>query len=93
MVVGATRARAEKALRRAAGQLVALGLVAGDAHFEAAFLAADLLHARGFVGHRGGMAVGFHQQQRLAIQRQADLGVILHAMDGGAVQEFRGCRE
>ena len=35
------------------------------------------------------MAVGFHQQQRLAIQRQADLGEVLDAMDRGAVEELQ----
>ena len=35
------------------------------------------------------MAVGLHQQQRLAIQRQADFGVVLDATDGRAVQKLQ----
>ena len=42
-----------------------------------------------FVGHGGGMAVGFHEQQRLAIERQADLRVILHAADRHAVEKLQ----
>ena len=89
MVVGATRARAEKALRRAVASLSASASSLAPRALPAAFFAADLFHARGFVGHGGGMAVGFHQQQRLAIQRQADFGVVLDAMNGGAVQELQ----
>ena len=36
-----------------------------------------------------GMAVGLHEQQRLAIERQADLGEVLDAVDGGAVEELQ----
>ena len=36
------------------------------------------------------MPVRFHEQHRLGIQRQADLGVFLHALDGHPVQKLQG---
>ena len=35
------------------------------------------------------MPVGFHQQQRFAIQGQANLREILNAMDRGSIQKFQ----
>ena len=47
-------------------------IVAGAADVAGTVGQRDLLHLRGFVGDCGGVAVGLHQQQCLAVERQAD---------------------
>ena len=35
------------------------------------------------------MAVSLHEEERFGVQRQANFGVIFHAMDGHAIQELQ----
>ncbi len=92
MVVGRRRASAANALRRAAASCRRLGLVARGADVAGAMLARDRLHARRFVRDRRRMAVGFHQQHGLAVGRQADVGVVLDAAGGHAIEKLERAR-
>ncbi len=50
----------------------------------------DLGHGGGFLLDHGGMPVGLHQDHGRGFGRQADLGVVLDASAGLAVEEFKG---
>ena len=52
-------------------------------------LARDRLHACGFVRDRRRVAVGFHQEHRFAIGRQADARVLLDASGGHPVEKLQ----
>ena len=51
-------------------------------------LARDGGHACGFVLNGGRVPIGLHQQDRRAVGGQADLGVVLHAAGGHAIEEL-----
>ena len=72
-----------------ARQFRGFSIILRHAEFEAPFITADFFHLRGLLGDSGGMAVGFHQQQRFAIQRQTDLRVGFNAMNRHAVEELQ----
>lgn len=72
-----------------AGEFSGFGIVFSNAHFEASMFATDFFHLRGFFGDDGGVSVRFDEQERFAIERQADVRVIFDAMDGSAIEKFK----
>ncbi len=54
---------------------------------------AIVCHLRRLVGDRRGMAVGFHQQHRRAVGRQADVGVVLDAARRHPIEELERARD
>jgi len=51
-------------------------------------LGADLEDPRGLVGDGRGMPVGLDEEERLRVQREADVRVVLDAADDLGVQEL-----
>jgi hypothetical protein len=62
----------------------------GEADVESTVLAGELLHDSGFLPDDGGVAVGLHEEDGLGSAGEADVGVVLDTLDGGAVEELEG---
>ena len=89
IVVGRrARERGERVAARG-GELQRLGLVARGAHVAGAMRARDRLHPRGLVRDGRRVAVGFHQQHRFAVGRQADVRVVLDAAGRHPVEKLQ----
>ena len=71
------------------GELQGFCVITGQADVAGATGAGQGKHLVGFFGDRGRMPVGLHEQERLAVTGQADLGVVLDAADGHAVEELQ----
>jgi len=70
----------------------ALGFVPGRPHIAAPMCARNRRHLLSLVGHGGRMAVGFHQQHRGTVGRQADVRVLFHTGGRHAIEEFERAR-
>ena len=88
MVVGATRGQSGEGGTPRGGEPRRLLGGLGDAHVDGTVFTREPRHDLGLLLDHGGMAVGFHQQHRLGLAGQADLGVVLHAIDRGVVEEL-----
>ena len=55
--------------------------------------AGDIGHPRGLLRDDGWVAIRLHEQQRFTVERKADLRVVFHAVNGGAIQEFERARD
>ena len=93
IVVGRRRASAANALRRADASCSASASSARGAHVARAIRARDRLHLRRLIGDGGWMTVGFHEQHGLAVGGQADVGEVLDATCGHAIEELERARE
>ena len=70
-------------------QLLGLLLRRGNLHFPGALLNRNGLDPRGLLRHLCRVPVHLDQQQGLHVQRQTDLGEILHARQSRSVQELQ----
>ena len=93
IVVGRRRASAENAFRRAAASASASASSRAARTSRAPCARGDRRHPRRFVRDRRRMAVGLHQQHRLAVGRQADVRVVLDAARRHAIEELERARE
>ena len=89
IVVGAPRASAEKALRRAVASWRPRRRLRRTRTSRAPFLRAISSICAASSATAAGMAVGLHEQQGFAIERQADLREVLDAVDRRAVEKLQ----
>ena len=79
--------------RRCYGEGKRLGLGTRLLDIKGASLPGDVAHRGDFIFHQRRMAIGFHQQNRLRMQREPDMGEILHGPDGSPVEKLQSARD